>query len=77
MRQTFLAKPKNSAAAPMQDMTQEEKGSTWKGERDGNPDIEEAIADGAKLYIVLKRFLWTLTHPHSAGKDEQPSYSQG
>ena len=32
-----------------QDFTAEEKGSSWKGERDGNPDIEEAVADGALL----------------------------
>ena len=32
-----------------QDFTAEEKGSSWKGERDGNPDIEEAVAEGEDI----------------------------
>ena len=32
-----------------QDFTAEEKGSSWKGERDADPDMEEALADGAVL----------------------------
>ena len=42
-------------------MTQEEKGSTWKGERDGNPDIEEAIADGANPRLFLKELALSST----------------
>ncbi len=36
-----------------QDFTAEEKGSSWKGERDGDPDMEEALADGARLFPPL------------------------